>query len=359
MSLALTFLSSLCYRCKVLVVGGGAGGCSVAWRLHRKLGDKDIILIEPSTVHYYQPLFTLIGAGIKAFPQSQRPFKSLVPPRVMWLKDQVDEFDPCNNIVHTQCGYRVRYEVMVIGVGLKNDYDKHCTKCWCCIQQFDGGHAVFTFPKEVGKCSGAAQKIMYLAHDYWSQRKVHPRTNITYVTPKDALFGIPKYARALNKIALNRNIAVNHHLELVEVKSRAAVFRGSNGQTVTLPYNFLHVTPPMSPPACLTKCSELIDDGYLDVHKYTLQHKCYPNVYGIGDCLNTPNSKTAAAVAQQSGIVAQNVWNTMYGRPPTAKYDGYGACPILTSYKAGIIAEFKYGGTVCETLPVDQVVNVL
>ncbi|CAG4975590.1 unnamed protein product [Colias eurytheme] len=294
----------------------------------------------------------------------------------MWLKDQVDEFDPCNNIVHTKCGYRVRYEVMVIGVGLKNDYDKIpgltrflndplspvstiyspqlCTKCWCCIQQFDGGHAVFTFPKEVGKCSGAAQKIMYLAHDYWSQRKICPRTNITYVTPKDALFGIPKYAAALNKIAQNRNMAVNYHLELVEVKSRAAVFRGSNGQTVTLPYNFLHVTPPMSPPACLTKCSELVDKGYLDVDKYTLQHKCYPNVYGIGDCLNTPNSKTAAAVAQQSGIVAQNVWNTLYGKPPIAKYDGYGACPILTSYKGGIIAEFKYGGTVCETLPVDQ-----
>lgn len=29
---------------------------------------------------------------------------------------------------------------------------------------------MFTFPRKAAKCSGAAQKIMYLAYDYW--RKV-------------------------------------------------------------------------------------------------------------------------------------------------------------------------------------------
>lgn len=47
---------------------------------------------------------------------------------------------------------------------------EHCQKCWCCVQNFSGGLAVFTFPRKAAKCSGAAQKIMYLAHDYW--RKV-------------------------------------------------------------------------------------------------------------------------------------------------------------------------------------------
>lgn len=67
----------------------------------------------------------------------------------------------------------------------------------------------------------------------------------------------------------------------------------------TLPYNFLHVSPPMSPPVCLSKCEELVTDrGYLDVDKHTLQHRRYPNVYGLGDCVCTPNSKTAAAVCK-------------------------------------------------------------
>lgn len=47
--------------------------------------------------------------------------------------------------------------------------------------------------------------------------------------------------------------------------------------------------------------SELADPaGYLDVDKFSLRHKKYANVWGIGDCTNTPNSKTAAAVFSQT-----------------------------------------------------------
>ena len=40
--------------------------------------------------------------------------------------------------------------------------------------------------------------------------------------------------------------------------------------------------------------------GFLDVDKFTLQHKKFRNVWGIGDCMNTPNSKTAAAIFSQT-----------------------------------------------------------
>lgn len=60
----------------------------------------------------------------------------------------------------------------------------------------------------------------------------------------------------------------------------------------------LHVTPPMSPPDVL-KTSPVADAaGWVDVDKETLQHKKYPNVFGIGDCTNLPTSKTAAAVGK-------------------------------------------------------------
>jgi sulfide:quinone oxidoreductase len=29
----------------------------------------------------------------------------------------------------------------------------------------------------------------------------------------------------------------------------------------------------------------------------------YPNIFGIGDCADSPNSKTAAAVAAQLGVI--------------------------------------------------------
>jgi sulfide:quinone oxidoreductase len=43
--------------------------------------------------------------------------------------------------------------------------------------------------------------------------------------------------------------------------------------------------------------------GWVDVDKETLQHKKYPNVFGIGDCTNLPTSKTAAAVGRMTSSV--------------------------------------------------------
>lgn len=68
-----------------------------------------------------------------------------------------------------------------------------------------------------------------------------------------------------------------------------------------MPYDLLHVTPPMRTPDFLCQSPSITDQaGYLTVDKYTLQHTKYPNIYGVGDCTNTPNSKTAAAVGKSS-----------------------------------------------------------
>jgi sulfide:quinone oxidoreductase len=59
--------------------------------------------------------------------------------------------------------------------------------------------------------------------------------------------------------------------------------------------------------------------GWVDVDKNTLQHKKYSNVFGIGDCTNVPTSKTAAAVAGQSGVLKRNLLMHMAGKPLTKK----------------------------------------
>ena len=53
----------------------------------------------------------------------------------------------------------------------------------------------------------------------------------------------------------------------------------------------------MGPPDILKKHSLLVNEaGFLDVSPETLQSSKYKNIYGIGDCTNTPNSKTMAAI---------------------------------------------------------------
>ena len=57
--------------------------------------------------HYYQPIWTLVGAGAKSFPSSGKAMKDVIPPNAEWIKKRVSEFDPENNIVRTEDGEKV------------------------------------------------------------------------------------------------------------------------------------------------------------------------------------------------------------------------------------------------------------
>lgn len=48
----------------IVIVGGGAGGVAVAASLLKRRPKLSIAIIEPEEIHYYQPGFTLVGAGV-------------------------------------------------------------------------------------------------------------------------------------------------------------------------------------------------------------------------------------------------------------------------------------------------------
>ncbi|XP_004932579.1 sulfide:quinone oxidoreductase, mitochondrial isoform X1 [Bombyx mori] len=376
--------SSICnanYSCKLLVVGGGSGGCTVAAKFARRLNKDSVIILEPSNDHYYQPLFTLVGAGVKRVSDTRRSAQSVLPKAAKWLRDSAETINAKANVVTTKDGHVINYEYIVIAVGLKSDYNKipgltealndtssgvstiyapeYCEKTWSDLQMFKGGEAIFTYPETLIKCPGAPQKIAYLAESYFTKTNVRSKSNITYNTCLPVIFGVKKYADALLKVVERKKINVNYKTVLKEVKPdrREAVFYNTDDKTkeTTMQYNMLHVTPPMKTPDFLQRSSDIVDpNGYLTVNKYTLQHDKYPNVYGIGDCTNTPNSKTAAAIAKQCYVLEHNLLGTMQKDEPKLKYDGYGACPLLTAYGKCILAEFIYDGIPHETLPFDQ-----
>jgi eukaryotic sulfide quinone oxidoreductase len=60
--------------------------------------------------HYYQPMFTLIGGGMKTLDDSCRPTKDVLSPLVSWVKDKADQIDPKNNKVVTKSGDIIEYE---------------------------------------------------------------------------------------------------------------------------------------------------------------------------------------------------------------------------------------------------------
>lgn len=55
---------------KMLVLGGGSGGIAMAARMKRMMGVESVAVVEPSEMHYYQPIWTLVGAGAKTVGSS-------------------------------------------------------------------------------------------------------------------------------------------------------------------------------------------------------------------------------------------------------------------------------------------------
>jgi sulfide:quinone oxidoreductase len=150
-------------------------------------------------------------------------------------------------------------------------------------------------------------------------------------------------------------VRFQHNLVEVRPDVREAVFEQvDTGERVALHYDLLHAVPPMSAPDFIRRGPLASEAGWVDVDKYTLQHVRYGNVFSLGDASSLPTSKTGAAIRKQAPVVVDNLVSLLLGKPLTARYDGYTACPIVTGYGRLVLAEFDYDGTPQETFPFDQ-----
>tara|TARA_B110001454_G_C12723306_1_gene436439 strand:- start:46082 stop:46375 length:294 start_codon:yes stop_codon:yes gene_type:complete len=74
---------------KVLILGGGAGGISVAAKLRRELDSGEIAIIDPTDKHFYQPLWTVAGTGLMDKTETEKDERDLIPNGVDWIKESV------------------------------------------------------------------------------------------------------------------------------------------------------------------------------------------------------------------------------------------------------------------------------
>lgn len=362
----------------ILIIGGGTGGISVAAKLRRENPALTIALIEPAEFHYYQPAWTLVGGGDYNAQDTQRPLQSVLPKGVTHIAQAVTEFFPEQNQVKLTTGELLGYDQLVVAAGIQINWGaiKGLTETlgkngvtsnyrydlaaytWQLVQQFRGGTAIFTQPAGAVKCPGAPQKALYLSADYWQQKGIQA-DQLQFRSGGAAIFGVPFYAQALNQVIQSYQADARYNQSLIEVRGeeKIAVFEYSlNGETQReeVSFDLLHVVPPQSAPDFIKHSPLANADGWLDVNQHSLRHTRYPNIFGIGDCTSSPNSKTAAAIKSQLPVVVANLLAAQANKEPSAHYDGYAACPLTTSHGKVLLAEFTFGGVISTSLPLDS-----
>ena len=371
-------------RHQVLIIGGGTGGITVAARLRRLPTPPEVAIIEPSASHYYQPLWTLVGAGIVGREQSVKPEAEFIPRGVTWIRDRVATIDPEAHTVTLESGRTVGYEQLVVAAGIQVDWEAipglresvgkpgtgvvsnydfdTVASTWEAIRTFQGGRALFTDPKTAVKCGGAPQKILYLAEEAFRRQGVRDRTEVVFMNAKPVNFTAPAYAGTFRALCARRDIAINlqHDLVALRPERREAVFATPEGERVER-YDLIHVTPPQSAPDFLKRSPLGNAEGWVEVDKHTLQHVRHPDVFALGDCSNLPTSKTGAAIRSQAPVLVANLMAHRVARAAAAAqvalpaaYNGYTACPVVTGYGSLVMAEFDYSKEPAESMPFDQ-----
>ena len=75
---------------KIVIIGGGTGGLNLSTHLLRaKIPNSDIRIVEPSTYHYYQPGWTMVGGNLCSSDLTKRPMEDIIPKNISWTKQRV------------------------------------------------------------------------------------------------------------------------------------------------------------------------------------------------------------------------------------------------------------------------------
>jgi sulfide:quinone oxidoreductase len=365
----------------IAIIGAGTGGIMLAAQLNAKHPSIKVGIIDPAEFHYYQPAWTLVGAGTYDYEKTKRPMKAIVPKKSTWIKDAVTKIDAENNQFSTATSGMITYDYLVVAPGLTYDFDlvpglkeafddpngmagsvyTNPKKVWEDIQKFKGGVALFTQPTTPIKCGGAPQKVMYLAEAAFKKQGVREQSKVVFATNGGVIFGVQPIKDTLMKVVDRKNIQLKFGHQLVKIDAQEKIAWYKLGDNVSahnenvgvqtlekdgmvgIKYDFLHTAPPSVAPKFVQESDLVNDAGWLDVDKHTLQSTKYDNVFGLGDVAGLPTAKTGAAIRKQVPVIVDHIVKLMGGEKTSdQKYNGYSSCPLVTDYGKMVLAEFDY-----------------
>ena len=356
---------------QVLIVGGGSAGITVAAQLLRARPGLDVAILEPSSVHEYQSGWILAGAGLLPYEETHRPEAAVIPAGATWIQGSAATFEPETHRVFTTAGESLSYDLLVVAMGLQLNWNQikglpealgshgivsnyshaHIAATWEAIRSFHGVTALFTHPATPIKCGGAPQKVMYLADDIFQATSgVGVNTHVIFCSAQAQLYPVKAYDATVKRIVARRGIETRLQRNLIEVrpKEQVAVFEvreeGREPFREEIRFDLLHVVPPMAAPDVVARSPLAIEGpgGWVEVNKDTCQHKRFADVFALGDVSSLPTSKSLAAIRGQAPVLVANLLAQLDGRPLAAHYDGYTACPLITSFHSVVMAEFDY-----------------
>jgi sulfide:quinone oxidoreductase len=345
---------------RLVVLGGGTAGTMVANKIHRRLPDWSVTVVDRDDTHDYQPGYLFIPFGMTDPRQVRRSRHVFVSDGIELVLAEVDMVVPEARHVRLQDGREIEYDYLVIATGttprpdqtpgmLGAEWHRSVGEFYTYegavalaeqLSAFRGGRLVVHVTEFPIKCPVAPLEFLFLADDYLIRRRLRTATELVFVTPLDGAFTKPVASRVLASTLKERDVAVETDFMIEGVDHERRVITSYDEREV--PYDLL-VTVPLNMGADYVGRSGLGDElNYVPVDKHTMRSTTHPEIFALGDAGNLPTSKAGSVAHFSVEVFVENFTQLAEGRPMTHSFDGHANCFVESGRGKALLLDFNY-----------------
>ncbi len=344
----------------LVVLGAGTAGTMVVNKLRKKLKTDDwkITIVDSSTTHHYQPGFLFLPFGTYTTDEIVKPKRKFIPEGVDFMVAEIEKVLPEDNQVLLANGKTLSYDQLVIASGttprpdqtegmmgpqfhdtVHEFYSFEGSKALAeKLKGWPGGKLVVHITEMPIKCPVAPLEFTFLADDFFKQKGMRDKVEITYVTPLDGAFTKPVASAALGTMLSDRDVAVEPDFIIERVDEGKIVSYDER----EIPFDLL-VTVPLNMGADFIAASGLGDElNYVPVNKQNFLSDKYDNIFAIGDASNIPASKAGSVAHFAVDLFAENFVSHVAGENMKHFFDGHANCFIESGDGKGMLIDFNY-----------------
>ena len=353
---------------RIVIIGGGMAGTTLAYRLRRAISWPEITLFEPlRSSAWYQPGLTRLGIGTCCEKDLEYRRSDFIPEGVKWVESAVTAIDPEKREITDAGGGVTVYDFLIIASGAKLDYgaieglegeisslqmleekaawmddpsiasiyyyhgaaqlhEQFNTLVQKAVESKEKLTVLFTQESITIKSPGAAKSALFALAGKLESAGVRKRVELIVASGDGRLSASAQYDKKYKEMLEKWGIDFRKaRLEKLELETRTALFEGGE----KIHYDLLHVAPPMAADKLFGTSGLSDENGWIDVDAETLQHKRYAEIFAAGDVAALSTMKTGAAVVDQVKVIVEAIRAIDEGKKPDVNYGGYGCDTVL------------------------------
>jgi sulfide:quinone oxidoreductase len=350
---------------RILILGGGVGGTLTANLLVKKLraridrGEVEIVVIDATGEHVYQPGFMYIAMGGEHAANLHRPERGLLDKRVTLIVGEVERIDETDQVVTLADGLPLGYDQLVLATGSRIvpeaiehfDAEAHhfytadaAARLRTALDRFDGGRVVIGIAGMPYKCPPAPLEVAFLLEAELRERGMRGRTSIDFCSPIGRAFTIESVSEMATPILEAKGIELHTFFNVESIDPERKVVQSLEGEE--LGYDLLILVPPHKGQQFLMDSGlAAAPGGWLPTDRHTLLVGGRTNVYALGDATDLPLSKAGSTAHFEAPVVAERIAAAIDGRAPAGKhvdYRGNVMCFFEIGDGKGTLLQFDY-----------------